>query len=223
MKPNNTRDTDWAQKYRPTTLSHCVLPARIKLPLQRMIAAGEVENLIFHGSYGTGKTTTANAICHDANADLFSINGSKDNGISGLREDLEPFASTYSITGGRKVILIDEADGLTKEYQNGLRGFMEEMSKNCSFILTTNHLNKVSEAIRSRCLVLDFGATPEEERDMKRDFARRVKSIVATEGATYDPDVVGAIISTHFPDYRQILKQVKFAANFDGRNSSLSA
>jgi DNA polymerase III delta prime subunit len=185
-----------------------------------MLKLGVMDNLLFKGPFGVGKTATATSVCGDADADVLFVNGSLDTGINSLREDLEPFASTYSFWQQRKVILIDEADGLSRQYQDGLRGFIERFSKNCSFILTTNYIQDVSDAIRSRSIEYDFTFTQTEARQMKKDFILRLGDILIAERAWFDRTVVSKIVSDVFPDFRQILKQVQAAArNFDRRNS----
>ena len=204
------RETDWSQQYRPDTLKDCILPARIRVPLEKMVTSGIVQNLVFHGSCGVGKTSTARAICSDTNADVFEVNGSLDNSIASLRDDVEGFVSGCNWGGRRKIVFIDEAEGLSREYQDGLRGLMERVSGRCSFIFTANRLTKISRAIQSRCFVMDFTFSPQETSTMKVEFARRLSEILQHEGAKAEPRYLATVISTEFPEFRQILKQVQF-------------
>ncbi|SRR5216684_1130341 len=207
-RANNRWETDWLQKYRPESVKDCILPSRLKRSLEKMASKPFVHNLIFHGSYGVGKTAGANALCRDAGCEPCLINGSVENGIDDLRR-LEPFVCTRSFDGSRRVVLIDEADRLSREYQDGLRGLIEELSSNCSFIFTTNDLSKISGALQSRCLAMDFGCSPEEIPFLKEEFAARLNQILAEEQASYQPKVLAEIIAAGFPDFRQILKQVQ--------------
>jgi len=203
-----TTETDWSQKYRPDSVKDCILPSRLKRRLEKMVSKRVVHNLIFHGTYGIGKTVTANAFCRDEGCEPCLVNGSLENGIGNLRE-LESFACTRSFDGSRRVVLIDEAEHLPKEYRDGLRGLIEQVSSNCSFIFTTNNLNKISAALRSRCLALDFSCPPEEFQSLKKAFAARINLILAEERATCEPERLHEIIAAVFPDFRQVLKQVQ--------------
>jgi len=210
MNLPGVRDTDWSQIYRPQSLEDCILPARIKAPLETMISSRAIHNLIFHGRSGVGKTSTAKAIFNDTDADVLELNGSLDTSIVYLRENIEPFTSTCSLWGRRKVVFIDEAEGLSRESQAALRAFIESVSKSCSFVFTTNHIEKLSPAIQSRCICVDFTFTSEEAATMKMDFASRISSIISKEEVTVDRVRVATLISTLFPEFRQILKQVQF-------------
>jgi DNA polymerase III delta prime subunit len=205
----NDRDTDWAQKYRPFTLNECVLPERVRRTLGNMASMRVIENVILYGGYGVGKTASAQALCRAVDCDLLEVNGSFDGRIKDLRETVEGFACTCSIKKGKKVILIDEAEGLSREYQDGLRGFMEFVSKNCAFIFTTNDVTRISGAIRSRCLALDFEFLPEEAQAARIAFMGRLHRILVKENATLDKRRMAEIVAKWFPEFRQILKQVQ--------------
>jgi replication-associated recombination protein RarA len=205
----NVRETDWAQKYRPFTLDECILPAKVHNILNQMNAKRVVENTILYGSYGIGKTASAKALCRGVDCDLLEVNGSFDNRIKDLRETVESFACTCALKRGKKVVLIDEAERLSREYQDGLRGFMELVSANCTFVLTTNDVNGISGAIRSRCISIDFTFSREEAQTARIAFTARLHRILATEGATLDKRRIAEIVGERFPEFRQILKQVQ--------------
>src|ERR1035438_9173775 len=104
MSSRKRLETDWSQKYRPKTLKECILPSRIKEPLQRMIDRRAIVSLLFHGSFGVGKTTAADAICRETHLDTLFVNASLDNGVDDLRDTVEVFAHTLSFTGHKKVV-----------------------------------------------------------------------------------------------------------------------
>jgi DNA polymerase III delta prime subunit len=203
-------ETDWSEKYRPMSIVECVLPARIRRSLDRIVSTGHLKNMIFHGSPGVGKTASANAICRDVGRDVYQVNGSLENSIDDLRNSVT-FATTLSLSGSRKVVLIDEAEYLSKADQAGLRAFMEQVSSNCSFLLTANNVTKISAAIQSRCLNLDFSVKPEEAQPLRLAYSARLREIVIREQANFDAKRVAEIVASVFPDFRQILKQVQQA------------
>ena len=128
----------WAEKYRPRTVKDTVLPENLRIIFQSYVDQNIIPNITLHGVPGIGKTTIARALCDELDADSLIINCSENGNIDTLRTDIRGFSSTVSMTGGRKVVILDEADGLTKLTQEALRNFMEEFSGNCSFILTIN-------------------------------------------------------------------------------------
>src|SRR6266566_9091494 len=126
MITSNNRERDWAQRYRPVTLTDCVLPSSIRATLQQFVSRGAIENLIFHGQCGIGKTSSAFALCKDVGVDLLEVNGSDQTSIDDFRGTVKQFASTVSQQGKnvKKVMLIDEAENLSRQYQAALRSFM---------------------------------------------------------------------------------------------------
>ena len=137
----------WTEKYRPSKVSDCVLPVELKSVFQEYVNSGQIPNLMLSGSAGTGKTTVSKAMCEEIGCDYIVINGSTQNGIDDVRTTIKNYASSVSLSGGRKVIIIDEADYLTTNAQAGLRGSIEEFSNNASFIFTCNYKNKIIPAI----------------------------------------------------------------------------
>ena len=146
----------WTERYRPRTVDECILPDRIKKVFQEYVDKGSVPNLMLTGSAGVGKTTVAMAMCEQIGLNHLFINSSEERGIDMLRTKIRGYASTISFTGGRKVIILDEADYLTPEAQAGLRGAIEEFSENCTFIFTCNFKSRLIDALHSRCSVIDF-------------------------------------------------------------------
>lgn len=199
----------WVEKYRPHKVSDCILPSRLKKIFQEFVNKKSIPNLMLTGTAGVGKTTVAKAMCDEIGCNYLFINSSEERGIDMLRTKIKGYASTISLTGGRKVIILDEADYLTPEAQAGLRGAIEEFSDNCSFIFTCNFKAKLIEAIHSRCSVVDFALKNDEKPEMAGGLYKRLESVLEAEGVTYDKKVLVAIIKKYFPDYRRTLNELQ--------------
>lgn len=199
----------YVEKYRPKTVAECILPDRIKTVFQEYVDSCNIPNLMLTGSAGVGKTTVAKAMCEQLNINHLFINSSEERGIDMLRTKIKGYASTISLTGGRKVIILDEADYLTPEAQAGLRGAIEEFSNNCSFIFTCNFKSRLIEALHSRCSVIDFSLRNDEKPKMATQMFKRVCSILEKENINYDKTVVQQIVAKYFPDYRRTLNELQ--------------
>ena len=152
----------------------------------------------------------AKALCRELGLDYLVINGSEESGIDTLRNKIKQFASSISLTGGYKVVILDEADYLNPQStQPALRGFIEEFSGNCRFILTCNFKNRVIEPLHSRCSVIEF-AMPKGEKDrLASVFMKRLMFILDQEQVKYDPAVVAELIMKYFPDYRRTINELQ--------------
>ncbi len=205
----------WCEKYRPKTVEDCILPESMKSVFQGYVNAGNLPNLLLSGHSGVGKTTIAKAMCAELGADVRVINGSNERNIDTLRNVIEGFASSVSLMGGRKYIIIDEADYLNPQStQPALRNLMEEYSDNCGFIFTCNFKEKILKPLHSRCSVVEF-KTPKSERPaMCKQFHTRLCAILTAEGIEYDSKIVGKVIMKYFPDWRACLNDVqRYAVN----------
>jgi len=198
----------WVEKYRPKTIEDCILPDSLKATFQEYVNRKEIPNLLLSGTAGVGKTTVAKALCEEVGCDYIVINGSDENGVETIRVKIKNYASSVSLMGGRKVIILDEADYLSHQAQAILRGSIEEFSNNCSFIFTCNFKNKIIDPIHSRCTVVDFKLNGSKAK-MATAFFKRVENILTQENITYEKDVVAAIITKHFPDNRRILNELQ--------------
>ena len=197
------------EKYRPHKVEDTILPDRIKKVFQEYVNEGNIPNLMLTGPAGCGKTTIAKAMCEELGLNHLFINSSEERGIDVLRTKIKGYASTVSLTGGRKVIILDEADYLTPEAQAGLRGAIEEFSENCSFIFTCNFKARLIDALHSRCAVVDFGLKGDEKPKMASKMFKRLEQILTTEGITYDKAVLVKLVERYFPDYRRLLNELQ--------------
>ena len=199
----------YVEKYRPHKIEDCIVPDRLKSVFQEYVTKGDIPNLMLTGTAGCGKTTVAKAMCEEIGVNHLFINSSDERGIDTLRIKIKGYASTVSLTGGRKVIILDEADYLTPEAQAGLRGAIEEFSENCSFIFTCNFKARLIDALHSRCSVIDFALKGDEKVKMMAQMYKRITVILKEESIEYDEKVLPKIIQRYFPDYRRTLNELQ--------------
>ena len=205
----------WTEAHRPKTIEECILPERLKKPFQEYVNSEKIPHLLLSGGAGVGKTTVAKAMCNQIDADYIMINGSDESGIDVFRTKIKNFASSMSFTGGRKVIIIDEADYLNpNSTQPALRNAMEEFASNCSFIFTCNFKNRIIDPLHSRCAVVDFTLKNDEKSKMAGQFFKRIQSILQSENVEYEDKVIAELIKKHFPDFRRILNELQRYSQF---------
>ena len=196
----------FVEKYRPQTIEDCILPKGLKDTFQEMVFKRELVNMMFSGSAGIGKTTVARALCNELGLDYMMINGSEDGNIDTLRGKIKQFASTVSLQGGQKVVILDEADYLNPQStQPALRGFIEEFSSNCRFILTCNFKNRIIGPLHSRCSIYEFNLG--NKKKMAMQFMQRLRFILDSEGIKYDNAVIAELIMKYIPDWRRVLNE----------------
>ena len=174
-----------------------------------MVESGSIPNMIFTGRAGIGKTTVAKAMCDELGCSYMLINGSLDGTKDTLRNEIRDFASTMSMVGKRKFVILDEADGLSNNMQQGLRNFMEEYSSNCGFILTCNRPHKIAPELHSRCTLVEFDITSSEKAAILKKIAQRMLKLLDQENIAYDKRTVVALIQKHFPDIRRVINDLQ--------------
>jgi len=200
----------WVEKYRPHTIADCILPDEYKSTFQSYVDRKEIPHLLLCGGPGVGKTTVAKALCDEIDCDYLMINGSDESGIDTFRVKIKNYASSMSLGGGKKVIIIDEADYLNpNSTQPAMRAAMEEFAHNCTFIMTCNYKNRIIEPLHSRCAVIEFKLRKEDKPKMAMAFMKRATEILNTEKVPFDKAVLAEVVKKHFPDYRRVLNELQ--------------
>ena len=192
----------WVEKYRPTTLEEYVGNETIKSKIADYLKQGSIQNLLFHGVAGTGKTTLAKLIAKNLNCDLLYINASDERGIDTIRDKIIPFASSMSFNDV-KIVILDEADYITPQAQATLRNTIESCSKTTRFILTCNYLERIISPLQSRCQT--FEITPPS----KGDVWNKCENILHNENVEFETTKIKAAIDTHYPDIRKIINTLQ--------------
>ena len=200
----------WVEKYRPQDIQSCILPKALQYTLSEFVSNGDVPNCILSGGPGVGKTSAAKAMLDELGLTYMFVNGSEESGIDVLRTKIKNFASTVSLHGGRKYLILDEADYLNPQStQPALRGFIEEFHKNCGFILTCNYKNRLIPPLHSRCSVIDFTIPNSEKIELAERFFKRAINILESENIKFEPKVVSEVIMKFFPDWRRVLNELQ--------------
>jgi len=200
----------WVEKYRPAKIADTVLPDNIKNTFKDVVAGGELHNMLLTGTPGTGKTTVARALCNELDLDYLLINGSEESGIDTLRTKIKHFASSVSLSGGYKVVILDEADYLNPQStQPALRAFIEEFSANCRFILTCNFKNRIIEPLHSRCSIVEFNIAKKDMPPLLTQFMSRVENILKQEKIEFEKEVIAELLMKHMPDWRRVLNELQ--------------
>lgn len=215
---DNEHNPIWSEKYRPQKIDDTILPSDIKKTFKQYRDSGTIPNLLLSGPPGCGKTTSAKALLDEIGADYILINGSLDRNIDTLRNEIMAFASTMSFTGSRKFVIIDEADGLNPDStMKALRGFMEEFSGNCGFILTCNIKSRIIEPLHSRCSNIDFtipSMNTSEGTKLGLQIHKRILHILEKEQVEFDPKVIAVLTKKYYPDFRRLINEIQRASSY---------
>jgi DNA polymerase III delta prime subunit len=196
----------WTELYRPNTANGYVFKdSTTKEQILAWIAQKFIPNLLFSGAPGTGKTTLARILVNElgvGSTDLLEINASRTNGVEHVRDMITRFVTTTPF-GDFRVVLLDEADYLSKNAQAALRGVMEHYSENARFILTCNYKNMIIPALHSRCQSIHIESLDEVE------FTSRAAEILITEGVEFDLESLDAVIRSTYPDLRKCINNLQ--------------
>lgn len=198
----------WVEKWRPDHVKDLVMPKAFHTYFEKIVKSGNVPNLLLYSSTpGTGKTTIAKAIVNDLNADCFYVNASSEGRIDMLREGIQEFAQTKSFNKKMKIVILDEFDGTSLQFQSALRAFIEEYSNACRFILTANYISKVIPALQEgRTAVWDFNMSKKEYREeINAGMFNRLAGILKYEKVEFDENVLKQLIEAHSPSMRKLL------------------
>ena len=217
----------WEIKYQPKTVQECILPKDTKERFQGFVDKGEFPNLLLMGPAGTGKTTVAMALCNELDYEVLMINGSNEGRLfETLRNKITSFASTISLSGQKKCVLIDEADYVPSEtVQPALRNFISEFSKSeVRFIFTCNYPERIIEPLHSRCAVIDFKIDASDKLNMMAESIQRCKEILNKESIKFNDDVLIKFVKQYFPDLRRLINELQYkTSSGELTSSSLTA
>ena len=204
MVTTSKEHTLLVEKYRSKNLDEYVGNENIKKTITQYLDQNDIQNLIFYGPAGTGKTTLAKLIVNNLNCDYLYINASDERGIETIRDKVSGFASTASFKP-LKVVILDEADFLTIQAQASLRNLIETFSRTTRFIMTCNYVERIIDPLQSRCQVLKV--VPPS----KGEVAAHIASIMATEGTVYEMEDLKTIVNQYYPDLRKCLNTVQLS------------
>ena len=202
----------WVEKYRPQRLDDCILSEQKRKVFQNYLKSGELQNLIFSGGPGRGKTLLARVLCNELGITPLFINASDENGIDVLRAKIKEFASTVSIGSEvkHKVVILDEGESLTPNAQFAFRGISEQFSNNCRFIFTCNYRNKIIPALaESRFIDIEFSDKEYGSPDILKQMYDRAIFILKNEGIPFEKEVVRELVIRFGPDLRRVINQLQ--------------
>lgn len=207
IKPYDDREFVWEMKWRCNTIAEMALPDRIRKQLDSYTAMTRIPCILLNSrSPGTGKTTTAYAIAHEINCRKpMYVNASLQTDIANIRTKVFKYATGATIEGYTKVVILDEAERLSTAAQESLKGLIEQVSKNCVFVLTTNNKSRLVDPLRSRCRTIDYEWNEDEKVEMVKQMTLRTIDILKYEDYEYDKRVVFSLVQRNFPDNRTIL------------------
>lgn len=198
----------FTEKYRPKNLDELILPDRV----MKKFNDGLVQNMLFAGSPGTGKTSTAKAIVNQFELPYLYINASTDTSVDVIRTRIIDFCSTVSImdkAGAFKVVILDEVDGVSDQFFKALRATMEQFASNSRFIATCNYINKIPDPVLSRFEVINFDFDKEEESELTKKYIKRVYQVCKNEGLSIEKDALVEFVRRNFPDLRNTLNKLQ--------------
>ena len=198
----------WVEKYRPQKIEDLILNDRNKGLISKMIDRKSIPNMTLCSKVnGIGKTSIAKMLANIVAEpdEILFINGSLNRSIDMVRNEMTDFVYRENFAGNKKVCIIDEADGITKQAQDSLRTFIEEWSDECTFIFTCNDITKIIPAIQSRCPVLDLTVKPEDRKAIALQIYDRCAHILRDNLIEFEESALKKVISGHFPDIRQII------------------
>jgi replication-associated recombination protein RarA len=201
---------NFSERLRPRTIEELIISDASIAKFNAMIRSRDVMNMIFYGLPGTGKTTCANLIGNSPDIELLYLNSSLTNSIDDIRNQVERYATSMSLYGKTKIVLLDESDYLSKSAQASLRGLIEKTISNCRFILTANELHKIQEPLQSRCRPFCFDVPFISLSASITKFTETIERRLTEINAKIDESRLRQIVVMKFPDYRAIANDIEF-------------
>ena len=199
---SNNKHTLLNERYRPTTLDGYVGNEQLKTTIAKYLEQNDIQNYLFHGQAGTGKTTLAKIVINNLDCESLYINASDERGIETIRDKVVGFASVASFKP-LKVVILDEADFLTIQAQASLRNVIETYSKSTRFILTCNFIERIIDPIQSRCQTFKIQAPT------KSDVAKHLVNILEIEKTNFDLEQIKSLVNQYYPDIRKMLNTIQ--------------
>ena len=200
----NSENSLLVEKYRPSTLENYVGNENIKEIINKYLDQNDIQNLIFYGPAGTGKTTLAKIIIKNLDCDHLYINASDERGIETIRDKVQGFAMVASFKP-LKVVILDEADFLTIQAQASLRNIIETFSRTTRFIMTCNFVERIIDPLQSRCQVLKIVPPT------KKDVARHLAWVLDQEKIRYEMQDLVPLINQYYPDLRKCINTIQLS------------
>jgi len=206
MKKIDQNQYIWSEKYRPQTIDDMIMPEEMRQKFKGYIKEGRFPHLLLSSvNPGLGKTSIVNAIVKDLDADLKFINGSGDAGIDTFRNEVKDFVTSVSIDDSPKIVVVDEADGISRDGQKNLRALIETFSKHSTFIMTCNYKEQLIEPLRNRFIHFDFDTLyNQNKKEIGLQIHKRLQFILDNEGIEYDVKDLGPIIQNMYPSVRKM-------------------
>lgn len=201
----------WTEMYRPQKIDDVILPQELKDTFKGYVRDGQIANMLLTSSTpGTGKTTMAFALCNELGIRPLFINASMNNSIANIRNDVVQYATTVSLLGNStKVVILDEAERLSAEAQDSLKGLVEQVSKNCRFILTANTKSRIIEPLASRCTNIEFAFSADQMKKVSAQMFKRACEILDDQAIVYNKPVIANLVKRYMPDNRQLINKLQ--------------